>query len=341
MKNILLILTGGTIGSCSRGGALSVRKEGSILLDLYNRVGKSEGISFDILRPLNILSENATAGDIIKIINTAAGADFNKYDGIVMTYGTDTLAYCANLAAMALHNSPVPVVFVAADKPPEEEGSNALANFSAAVDFISTEGLNGVYFSYRNPGEETKIHLASRVTQAAPVTGDFNSVANLHFGTVREGRFTLNTSPRNPTPERIKEKAGFPLPISQAPPKILYIKPTPYTDFGIYGLQTTAAAAAVIELYHSGTGSAEGEASLAEFIKRCSARNIPAVLASYPYTDGRKYVTTEALEKAGGIFAYRMSPEAALAKTVAYFLGKKEISLAEYLARDLFYEIIE
>ncbi len=92
MKNrICVIFTGGTIGSCSKGGTVGLKNEHkSALIEKYTaRYGQS--VQFDELRPLNILSENVQPSDLEKMADCVRGVDTDKYDGIILTHGTDTL----------------------------------------------------------------------------------------------------------------------------------------------------------------------------------------------------------------------------------------------------------
>lgn len=82
MKNrICVIFTGGTIGSCSKGGTVGLKNEHkSALIEKYTaRYGQS--VQFDELRPLNILSENVQPSDLEKMADCVRGVDTDKYDG--------------------------------------------------------------------------------------------------------------------------------------------------------------------------------------------------------------------------------------------------------------------
>lgn len=341
-KKILVLLTGGTIGSEASTGTIELRREGSHIVALYLKGEHRQEVDFDVVSIENIASENATLHDLTAIVNTLAGVDTSFYSGVIVCYGTDTLAYASNLTAMALPAYPIPVVFVSSDKPLNEAGANGLVNFSCAVDFICGTGLNGVYVSYQNPNEQARIHFGSRLLQSELLTDRFRSAADLFFGTMENGAFVYHEVCGNPSLQEIQEKKNGDAvrALTGEPPAILYIKPCPGADFTIYHIESRKPTVAVVELYHSGTGPAEGKTSLAEFITRCRSQSIPVVLASYPYQDGRRYTTTKTLLEKGGIFAYRMSTEAAYAKTALYFMSKSNQSLVDYLDKELFFEIL-
>lgn len=339
MKHILLLLTGGTIGSQKqKDGTISLKEGGVGLADLYKSTGRKD-VVIDTLRVCDILSENASLQDITAILAAVCEADIAKYSGIIIAYGTDTLAYAANLAAMSLPNYPITVVFVASDKPLHEQGANGLANLAGGIDFICECGLNGIYVCYQNPNQKPHIHLASRLLQAQPISGDFISVLDNPFGYMDGGYFVANPL-GNPKPQQIMAKAGT-CSKPHATPNILYIAPYIGIDYRVFDISAHKPQAVVAQSYHSGTASATGEGSLAAFIMRCKAQGIPVVLASYPYKDNRQYAPTKELQQAGGIMAHRMSSEAAYAKVVTHFAYPNILPLQQFLDNDMFFEIID
>lgn len=339
MKHILLLLAGGTIGSTkSADGTISLKEGGVGLADLYKSTARKDVI-IDTARVCEILSENASLQDISAIICAVCDADTAKYSGIIIAYGTDTLAYAANLTAMSLQHYPLPVVFVASDKPLHEDGANGLANLAGGIDFICGTGLNGVYACYQNPNQKPHIHLASRLLQAQAISGDFISVSDNPFGYIEGGYFVANPL-GNPDAQQIRAKRGaYGKP--HTIPFILHIKPYLGIDYRAFDILSVKPQAVVAELYHSGTASTKGEGSLAAFIGRCKAQGIPVILASYPYKDNRQYITTKELQKAGGIFVHRTGAEAAYAKVAAYFAYRSTLPLQQYLDKDAFFEIID
>ena len=136
MRKICVILTGGTIGSARRGAFLDTdEKTGETLPERYRRkYGKDT--AFDVCRPIDRLSENMTKKDLTTLADRLREKIGGGYDGIVITHGTDTLSFTAPLFSLLFCDVRLPVVFVSALYPLEDERSNGLDNFAAAVDFI-------------------------------------------------------------------------------------------------------------------------------------------------------------------------------------------------------------
>ena len=107
MKNILLVLVGGTIcTSLNQHGTLSVNEKAGVKLKSNFENSNSpyaKKVNIDITENLFILSENITVEKWNLIIDTYRKYTENKkYDGIIFAHGTDTLAYSSALFSMLL-----------------------------------------------------------------------------------------------------------------------------------------------------------------------------------------------------------------------------------------------
>ena len=116
-KRILWILTGGTFscvgtdrGLMPRSGDEQAEKMLSLMPDIIE--------NYDIM-PLvlmNIDSSDMTVSHH-RMIADAIDANIDKYDGIVMTHGTDTMAYTAAALSVMLRNPPIPIVLTGSQRP--------------------------------------------------------------------------------------------------------------------------------------------------------------------------------------------------------------------------------
>ena len=137
----------------------------SRLIELYRaRYGNS--IIFDELRPLNILSENVQPSDLEKMADCLSGIDLTLYDGVIITHGTDTLNFTANLFSQIFCDIKIPLVIVSALYPLDDDRSRGVENFAGAVTFIESVDYGGVFVSFENFSENCKIHLASKIGRA-------------------------------------------------------------------------------------------------------------------------------------------------------------------------------
>ena len=109
---ILLLLTGGTIGSAVNDGSINVdSRRGDDLLTIYHEQNNRE-VEFEIIRPFNILSENAEPQHWLQIIKTLQSHRLSDYDGVIIAHGSDTLPYTGAALAYGLDCPLIPIVLV-------------------------------------------------------------------------------------------------------------------------------------------------------------------------------------------------------------------------------------
>lgn len=318
---ICVIFTGGTIGCFSSGNTVDLLGDGkSMLIERYlaEYGGSAE---FDELRPLNVLSENIQFSDLKKMSDCVKSALGGGYDGIIMTHGTDTLCFTANLFSQIFCDIPVPLVLVSALFPLGDPRSRGVENFAGAVEFISQTRLGGVFVSFRNERENLKIHLASRIIFADQISGNFQSVLGVPFGEMIRGKFIYNAHPKNPLPEQLKE-GRQPYGDYAICKEIVAIRARSFLDFSLYNFGQIRPRAVIIELYHSGTVCTAGEETNAlNFVDYCRRSGVPVVLSPVD-SSANVYASTRGL-KDRCILAYDISFEMSVVKVMlALGLGR-------------------
>jgi glutamyl-tRNA(Gln) amidotransferase subunit D len=85
----------------------------------------------------NALSENLRFGHYNVMINEIEKEIKSGTDGIIITHGTDTMAYTAAALAFAFENLPVPIILVGAQRSSDRPSSDAALNLISAVQFIT------------------------------------------------------------------------------------------------------------------------------------------------------------------------------------------------------------
>ncbi|MBB6669825.1 asparaginase [Cohnella nanjingensis] len=345
MDKILVVFTGGTIGSRKGDRGIDVNEAGSyFLIEQYERLENNRGIAFEAVQPYNILSENLVPEDWARLTAAIRSADPGAYAGVIVTHGSDTLAYSSAMLAYLLCDASVPIVVTASNYPLDDARSNGLRNFAASADFILDQALSGVFTVFGNDRGESVVYLGTRITQALPFTDQFDCTYDAPYGTMTDGRFVWNDHPVNPSPETLRKRAPVAAPhwaIGDAMPPVLYIKPYPGIDYGVYDFSRRAPRAVLHDLYHSGTACTREAAgrSLARFIADCRAHRTDVFLVPMRDPAGDVYASSNSLTEAGGIAIENMSAEAALMKLMlacANFDGTEEI--VRFLRTPLFYE---
>ena len=179
---LLFIFTGGTIGSTLNNGFISTdQKKSYKLLELYRKQYASD-FEYDVTEPYIELSENNTGNTVKALCRCVLENVGRSYDGIIITHGTDTLQYSACALSYVLGLNSVPVCLVSSNYPVEYPKSNGLINLHGAVEFIMGQNPRGVWVSYKNPGEDLRIHRASRLASGMAYSDRMNSVYDSFFG---------------------------------------------------------------------------------------------------------------------------------------------------------------
>jgi len=275
MKKVLVIFTGGTIGSSVSAGVINTANTQAfkLLQQFQDADPQAQDIQFTPLQPLQILSENMAPVAWQILINAIESQDLAGYDGIIITHGTDTLAYTAAALSYYFNALKVPMLLVSSDYSLDDARANGLSNFRCAVEFIRQGIRAGVFVPYANQNQTMQVHHAARLTCSLQLSGDFYSVQNKPFMHYDNQVFTqLDAS--LPAASGIKLSAKF-------SERIIMLKPYPGLNYA--NIKLERGDVILHDLYHSGTACASNEwgeqYSLVTFIERCTQHDVKVYLA--------------------------------------------------------------
>jgi len=340
MKKILVVLTGGTIGSRVEDQVINVSAGSPYrLLSMYeDTYGKEE---FEVINPLNILSENMTPGQLLFLLKALDKISYENYAGVIVTHGSDTLSYTSAFAGFLFHHVPVPVVLVASNYPLGRKGSNGLNNFARAVEFIRLKAVRGVFTIYQDRAGVDQVYLATRIHEAEPFHDQFRDFSGTAFGRMEEGRFLVNSGQPDIGQVEAERDKKIKVPHSFSR-QIMMIRPYPGMDYSFFQFGKEKKPAAVLHyLYHSATAClAEENYNMLDFIERCRKEQIDIYAASYKKTTGDQYATGDALLKAGVIPLLNISPEAAYAKLMLFYNAEGQADKS-FMGENIYFESIE
>ena len=163
--NLLVLATGGTIGSAPKGTGLDTdAAQTPLLLQMYRRQ-YGEHARFTVRQLCAVLSENIEDSFYETLCTALCAPETARFDGVIVLHGTDTLPYTAALCAMACRQLCVPVCFVSSAYVLTDPRQNGLLNLRAAVRYIEAGGA-GFAVPFYNTGDTTEIHLATRLLEA-------------------------------------------------------------------------------------------------------------------------------------------------------------------------------
>ena len=266
---ILVVFTGGTIGSSEGKKWISLDQETNYtLIENYKKQNPSD-IVFEVSHPYSILSENLSNVELTCLCDIVRESVKKDYDGIIVTHGTDTIQYMASALAYTV-KAQKPIVLVSANFPLENPLSNGNENFKSAVDFIKNKTANGVFVAYKNKNSEyVEVHNATSVTSHAEARDDLFGLQEKPFARVNQGKVEkLGKEVLQNALDKKVEFCEF--------PKILVINSCPGDDFS-YQIENYNAV--LIKPFHSGTLDTENKA-LHEFCKRANQKDVPVFLTN-------------------------------------------------------------
>ena len=178
-KRVLLIGTGGTIASEMTEGGLAPELTTEQLL---RRVpGIPETCAVDCVQLLNLDSTNIGPDHWLQMARCLR-EHYGRYDGFVLTHGTDTMAYTAAALSYLVQGSPKPIILTGAQKPIGFDSTDSKTNLADAFR-CAAEDLPGVSIVFDGkviPGTRAK-KTRSKSFQA------FSSINYPYLGILRDG----------------------------------------------------------------------------------------------------------------------------------------------------------
>lgn len=182
-KHILLITTGGTIASVPGGEGLEPRRS-----DVMERELEQLRTYYEIsVRDLMCLdSSNIQPEEWVEIARAIFAAR-GTCDGIVVSHGTDTMAYTASIVTYMLENIDLPVVFTGSQLPLADYLSDGPDNLRTAF-AMAASGESGVFLAF-----DRKIMRGCRAVKVrASGFSAFESVNSHYVGRVTAMGLELN-----------------------------------------------------------------------------------------------------------------------------------------------------
>lgn len=296
---LLILATGGTIACLPDKNGLTPAFQASELLD-FIACDRENIVCRDLfsLDSSNIQPEEWQT--MAQAVHQCIGEGF---DGVVITHGTDTLAYTASMLSFMLQGISIPVVLTGAQYPIAYPDSDGKANLANAI--LAAQNLpGGVYLSFGD-----RIILGCRSVKVR--TMSLNAFESINYPNI--GAFAGNRFIRLQTPPTVGKYSFQP----EIDADVALIKLAPGTNPRLIEmLPDCGCRGVVIEGFGLG-GVHNMRRNHAEAIAGLIRRGIPAVLTTqclYEYSNPNVYEVSSSLSHAGVISAMDMTTEAAVTK---------------------------
>ena len=331
MKNILMIGTGGTIASEMTPSGLTPELNSTQLLSFVPRIG--EMCHVDCVQLYSLDSTNIRPAHWLGVAK-AVRENYARYDGFVISHGTDTMAYTAAALSYLIQGSPKPIVLTGAQKPIWFDGTDSKRNLTDAF-LYACRGCGGVQIVFNG-----KVILGTRARKTCSKSFQAFSSVNYPDLAVVQDEHLL----------QYMRCACYPSPVfyDALDDKVGLLKLIPGTPAAVLEFMLDRFDGLVIESFGvGGLPEYEGDASYFDIIHRGIARGKLVVMTTQVPNEGSNlavYHVGGRLKSALRLLeAYDMTTEAAVAKLMWIMGQTRDFGEAERLfyrpvARDILYE---
>lgn len=298
-KKLLLLSTGGTIASVVSDEGLAPGESGEELIKMLGR------LEYDItVRDILELDSSNIQPEEWKIIAEAIYDHRNEYDGIVVSHGTDTMAYTASMLTFMLQHINIPVVLTGSQVPMNVILSDAPDNLRLA--FAAAANCEpGVYIAFNR-----KVMRGCRSVKVRTTAFDaFESVNVPPVGEVTSDGFSIRDH-RHPQPGKSELNTKIDTHVS-------LVKLFPGFDPALlHAMAKNGCHGIVIEAYGLG-GMTSIRRNMVAAVGELIRNGIPIITSSqclYERSDLTKYEVGRLALLEGAISARDMTSESAITK---------------------------
>ena len=327
-KKILLLTTGGTIASVPGGEGLEPHRSGVMEREL-----EQLRTYYDItVQDVMCLDSSNITPEEWQLIARHVFENRVGFDGIVISHGTDTMAYSASAVTFMLPDIDLPVVFTGSQLPLADMLSDGPDNLRTAF-AMAASGHPGVFLAF-----DRKVMLGCRAVKVrASGFSAFESVNARYAAQVSNRGLVVD-------PEILPKQSGDAKLCADISRNVFLLKLTPGLNPAIFDmLAAMGYKGIVIEAF--GLGGMNVLNKGLRGIQRCVEDGLSIVITTqclYDSSDLRVYQVGNKLLDLGVIQGRDMTSEAAMTKLMwAIGQGMDQQQIAEVFSRSLAGEITE
>lgn len=330
MKNILMIGTGGTIASGQTAEGLAPELDPSRLLQDTPRVAQLCRV--DCLQLYSLDSTNIRPCHWLGLAR-AIRERYDRYDGFVISHGTDTMAYTAAALSYLVQGSRKPIILTGSQKPINYDSTDSKLNLMDAFVCACSEKLSGVNIVFNG-----RVILGTRARKTCSKSyAAFSSINYPYLATLQDHRLISYISPSSLPEPKFYDALD---------PNIGLIKMIPGTDFELLDFMLSRKDALIMECFGVGGLPSYSDDKLFEVIRKYTGVGKFIVVTTQVQNEGSDlsvYSVGHRLKDNPNVLeAYDMTTEAALAKMMWILSLSRDVAevsgmFYEPVAHDILY----
>lgn len=302
MKHIKFITTGGTIASSPTDEGLVPTLDSR---EIYTLIGQGfDNIEVDLIDLMSLDSSNMQPEEW-QLIAEEITKHVHHCDGIVLTHGTDTMAYTASALSFMLQNIPIPVVITGSQLPIQHPLSDGIENIRMAFTMAMQE-RPGIFVAFNR-----KVLLGTRAVKVRTMGFDaFDSINQAVVASIDARGLHIND-------DIIPATKGIFSLQKELSTNVFLIKLTPGFNPNVFDILIDLNyKGIVVEAFGAG-GMSFIRRDLTSKLQELVEKGISVVICSQCLYDGSDFTVYQTGKKAiknGIIQSYDMTSEAAVTK---------------------------
>lgn len=184
MKKILMIGTGGTIASEMSASGLAPGLSSAQLLSFIPSIKNICDV--DCIQICSLDSTNIGPEHWLLMADTVR-KNYDKYDGFVISHGTDTMAYTSAALSYLIQNSPKPIIITGSQKPINSENTDSKINLEDSFLCAASGCFCGVQVVFNG---KVIVGTHARKTKSKSFQA-FSSIDYPYLGVINNGQLRL------------------------------------------------------------------------------------------------------------------------------------------------------